>query len=257
MSMSVTLVCWCDEVTSWNSILDGDSGSNKCKRGYGGLWWSQRLARVLSQSVGFVLVLLAEIWLQLQWRCFRIKLYTKTFINFARICKTSVATNCITFQHKKVHSRQIRRVILRGIHISSEISFVLTSIALVNYLNFNETGFSHKDKITWAQQPRHKWKDNSVIEYVVRPLTSQLFSPQTIYEHGQPRWNDIDRVKPNNSKKPVAVSLCPSKTQHILTMARTRFSAVRGLWITAWAMERPVFTPYYWNKWKLIRATRT
>jgi hypothetical protein len=46
----------------------GDSGSKKCKRGYGdaydGVWQSLRLAGVWSQAVRFVLVLLAGIWLQ-------------------------------------------------------------------------------------------------------------------------------------------------------------------------------------------------
>jgi hypothetical protein len=43
---------------------DGDSGGKKCKRGYGGVWRSLRLAGVWSQAVGFVLVRLAGIWLQ-------------------------------------------------------------------------------------------------------------------------------------------------------------------------------------------------
>jgi hypothetical protein len=46
----------------------GDSGSKKCKRGYGGahggVWRSVRLAIVWSQAVGFVLLRLAGIWLQ-------------------------------------------------------------------------------------------------------------------------------------------------------------------------------------------------
>jgi hypothetical protein len=46
----------------------GDSGSKKCKRGFGGVcvwvWWSLRLEGVWSQAVGFVLVRLAGIWLQ-------------------------------------------------------------------------------------------------------------------------------------------------------------------------------------------------
>jgi hypothetical protein len=45
-----------------------DSGSKKCKQGYGdaygGVWRSLRLAGVWSQAVGFVLVCLAGIWLQ-------------------------------------------------------------------------------------------------------------------------------------------------------------------------------------------------
>jgi hypothetical protein len=49
--------------------FDGcDSGSMKCKRGYGsaygGVWRGVRLAEVWSQVVGFVLVSLAGIWLQ-------------------------------------------------------------------------------------------------------------------------------------------------------------------------------------------------
>jgi hypothetical protein len=36
-----------------------DSGSNKCKRGYGGVW---RILRSVSQVVGFVLERLAGIW---------------------------------------------------------------------------------------------------------------------------------------------------------------------------------------------------
>jgi hypothetical protein len=46
----------------------GDSGSKKCKRGYGGayggVWRSLRLMIVWSQAVGFVLVRLVGIWLQ-------------------------------------------------------------------------------------------------------------------------------------------------------------------------------------------------
>jgi hypothetical protein len=50
------------------SFDGGDSGSKKCKRGYGdpygGVWRRLRLAGVWSQAVGFVLVHLAGIWLQ-------------------------------------------------------------------------------------------------------------------------------------------------------------------------------------------------
>jgi hypothetical protein len=46
----------------------GDSGSKKCKRGYGGayggVWRSVRLARLWGQAVGSVLLRLAGIWLQ-------------------------------------------------------------------------------------------------------------------------------------------------------------------------------------------------
>jgi hypothetical protein len=39
----------------------GDSGSKKCKSGYGGVWWSFNLLGAWSQAVGVVLVLLAGI----------------------------------------------------------------------------------------------------------------------------------------------------------------------------------------------------
>jgi hypothetical protein len=49
----------------------GDSGSYRCKQGYGsahgGAWQSPRLERVWSQAVSFVLVRLAGIWLQSPW----------------------------------------------------------------------------------------------------------------------------------------------------------------------------------------------
>jgi hypothetical protein len=40
-------------------------------------------------------------------------------------------------------------------------------------------------------------------------------------------------------EKPVPVPLCPSQIPLGLTRARTRFSAVRGLRLTAWAIARP------------------
>jgi hypothetical protein len=35
----------------------------------------------------------------------------------------------------------------------------------------------------------------------LRPPTGLLFIPQIIYEHGEPRWNAMDRGKPNNLEK--------------------------------------------------------
>jgi hypothetical protein len=35
----------------------------------------------------------------------------------------------------------------------------------------------------------------------LRPPTSLLFIPHVIHEYGEPRWNDIERVKSRNSKK--------------------------------------------------------
>jgi hypothetical protein len=44
-----------------SSFGGGDSGRNKCKRGYDRVRQSQRLAGIWSQVVGFVFVRLAEI----------------------------------------------------------------------------------------------------------------------------------------------------------------------------------------------------
>jgi hypothetical protein len=42
-----------------------------------------------------------------------------------------------------------------------------------------------------------------VLDYVseLRPPTGLLSIPQVMYEHGEPRWNDIDRRKPKNLEK--------------------------------------------------------
>jgi hypothetical protein len=40
-------------------------------------------------------------------------------------------------------------------------------------------------------------------------------------------------------EKPVPVSLCPPQSPHALTRARIPTSAVRGRWLTTWAMARP------------------
>jgi hypothetical protein len=44
------------------------------------------------------------------------------------------------------------------------------------------------------------------------PLTGLLFIPQIIHESGEPRWNDIDRGKPKNSKKKACTSVTLSTT---------------------------------------------
>jgi hypothetical protein len=36
--------------------------------------------------------------------------------------------------------------------------------------------------------------------YKLWPPTGPLFNPQTIYEYGEPRWNDVDRGKKNSEK---------------------------------------------------------
>jgi hypothetical protein len=78
-----------------------------------------------------------------------------------------------------------------------------------------------------------------------------IVRPQVIYEHGEPRWNDIDRVKPKNSGK-----TCPSATLFTTNstwsdQAANPASALRGRRLTAWAMAPYVnyYTDYVPNVW--------
>jgi hypothetical protein len=45
-------------------------------------------------------------------------------------------------------------------------------------------------------------------------------------------------------EKPVPVPLCPPQIPRGLTQVRTRTSAVRGRWLTTWAMARPTVCSY-------------
>jgi len=58
----------CDNKNILISSDGGDSGSNRCKRGYGGacgkVCWGLRLVGVWSEAVGFALVRLVGIWFQ-------------------------------------------------------------------------------------------------------------------------------------------------------------------------------------------------
>jgi hypothetical protein len=81
----------------------GDSARMKCMRGcggaYGAVWRYLHLAGSWSQTVGFVLVRLAENWLQTIWRFLTFPLQ-RHFISFIlnTICKDNVAINR-TVQH--------------------------------------------------------------------------------------------------------------------------------------------------------------
>jgi hypothetical protein len=70
----------------------------------------------------------------------------------------------------------------------------------------------------------------------LRPPTGLLSISQMIYEYGEPRWNDIDRVKPNDSKTSAILSIT---NPYELTRARTRASVERRRRLTAWATTRP------------------
>jgi hypothetical protein len=51
-------------------------------------------------------------------------------------------------------------------------------------------------------------------------------------------WGKTEEVR----ERPVPVLLCPPQIPHGLTRARTPASAVRGRWLTAWAMARPTLS---------------
>lgn len=57
--------------------------------------------------------------------------------------------------------------------------------------------------------------------------------------------------------KPVPRLLCPQHISHGLTRAWTRTSAVRGKWLTAWAMARPPqmwLTSFVWNHFEVTHS---
>jgi hypothetical protein len=69
-----------------------------------------------------------------------------------------------------------------------------------------------------------------------------VFHPADDNEYGEPRWNDIDRGKPKNSDENQSESHFFHHIPHGLTGARTRASAMRGRWLTAWAMARITYS---------------
>jgi hypothetical protein len=89
----------------------------------------------------------------------------------------------------------------------------------------------------------------------LQPPVGMLFIPQTIWTATVEYI--IIRRKPKNQEKteepgekPVAEPLCPPQISRGLTRVQTRTSAVRGRWLTAWAMARPSMT-YIWITWEV------
>jgi hypothetical protein len=64
--------------------------------------------------------------------------------------------------------------------------------------------------------------------------------PQIIYGSGGPWWNHINKEKQRTRWKSVPMPLYRPQIPHGLTWAGTRASALRGQWLTAWAMAWPV-----------------
>jgi hypothetical protein len=84
----------------------GDSGNKKCKRGYGGVWRSVRLAKVWSLQSGDRFCIgafgrnLASVAVKVfSHLIYFIKIYK--FCTFNAICNQNAEINCITVQHKK------------------------------------------------------------------------------------------------------------------------------------------------------------
>jgi hypothetical protein len=86
----------------------GDSGSKECKRGYGGIWQSLRLARVWSLKSGSRFCAgvfgrnLAPVAMKMFSHLIHFIKKSYKFCTFNAICKENAAINCITVRHKKV-----------------------------------------------------------------------------------------------------------------------------------------------------------
>jgi hypothetical protein len=77
-----------------------------------------------------------------------------------------------------------------------------------------------------------------------QPIPGLLFIPQVTYECGEPRWNDTNRETEERWERSAPVPLCPLQILQILTLARSRASALRGWRLTAQAMVRSVERRY-------------
>jgi hypothetical protein len=64
------------------------------------------------------------------------------------------------------------------------------------------------------------WDDVSEL----RPPTGLLFITQIMYEHGEPRWDDIDTGTEELGERPVPVPLCLPQISGEQTRAPTRVS---------------------------------
>jgi hypothetical protein len=114
------------------------------------------------------------------------------------------------------------------------LALTIYNFMLVSFLEFG----SSDGKDTWISIWKLFMFMSMWWDYVseLRPITS---SPQMLYEYEEPTSNDFDSAKPTNREQIVPVPLCPLQILYGLTWLRTRASAVRGRWITAWGMIWP------------------
>jgi hypothetical protein len=92
------------------NFCDGDSGTKKCIRGYGGLFGGslESGGRIFVGAFGRNLALVAMNMFS------RLIYFAKTFYkscSSSEICKINAAISYINFQHKTTFSRQFRLVI--------------------------------------------------------------------------------------------------------------------------------------------------
>jgi hypothetical protein len=67
------------------------------------------------------------------------------------------------------------------------------------------------------------------------------------YEFGERRWNYILTGEYRRTRRKILSQchFCPTQIPLGLTRTRNRASAVRGQWLTTWAMARPSNLPYF------------
>jgi hypothetical protein len=73
----------------------------------------------------------------------------------------------------------------------------------------------------------------------LRPLTGLLLIPQTIYEYGEPRRNDIDRENLRTRRKTCPIATLSTTNPTRTDLGTNQTSAVTGRRLTAWPIARP------------------
>jgi hypothetical protein len=87
------------------------------------------------------------------------------------------------------------------------------------------------------------------VHLVRRPLTGLLYQPRMADDEcGAVGGMKIDNGNRSTLREPAPVPLCPPQIPHYLTWARTRAAAVGSRRLTAWAMARPPWTSFLWDR---------
>jgi hypothetical protein len=94
------------------------------------------------------------------------------------------------------------------------------------------------------------WDDVSEL----RPQTGLLFIPQVIYENGEPRWNDIDRVKAKNSDKNMSQCHLVNHKSHMEWLGREIGPSLRSPATNRLSYERATADIKRWIKICVLRT---